>query len=351
MSNCNPMESVAFRTAREAGASRRRVPKQSLGTSAPAHQTDDLMTTHALNPASNVTLTYALAKSLRPHQWIKNTLVCGGLIFSQSLFHVPSILLTVQAFLLFSFAASSVYLLNDLNDLDEDRLHPKKKHRPLAAGLISPQLVAATMAVLAFGSVCGAFLINVPFGCILSFYLVMNVGYSLKLKHIAILDVMIIAIGFVLRAVAGAVAIHVEPSPWLFLCTLTLALLVGFGKRRNELMVLKDDAASHRACLEGYSTHFLDLMMTISAGAAVVTYALYTMADQTAERFGSHALVLTTPFVIYGIFRYLYLIHMKSEGGDPSKLFATDKPTLVNGALWLMACAFCVYGPRGWMPW
>lgn len=309
------------------------------------------MTTHALNTPSTMTVTHALAKSLRPHQWIKNALVCGGLVFSHSLFHLPSILLTAQAFLLFCFAASTVYLLNDLNDLDEDRLHPKKRHRPLAAGLISPTLVGATMVTLGIGSICGAFLLNVPFGCILSFYLLMNVGYSLKLKHIAILDVMIIAVGFVLRAVAGAVAIHVEPSPWLFLCTLTLALLVGFGKRRNELTVLKDEAASHRQCLEGYSTHFLDLMMTISAGAAVVTYALYTMAEQTVQRFGSHALVLTTPFVIYGIFRYLYLIHMKSEGGDPSKLFATDKPTLINGALWLSCCAFCVYGPKEFMPW
>lgn len=309
------------------------------------------MSTHAITPAAHATIGYALAKSLRPHQWIKNTLVCGGLIFSRSLFHLPSILLTLQAFLLFCFAASSVYLLNDLNDLEEDRRHPKKKLRPLAAGLISPTLVAATMCVLAVGSVVGSFVINVPFGCLVLFYLAMNVGYSLKLKHVAILDVMIIAIGFVLRAVAGAVAIRVEPSPWLFLCTLTLALLVGFGKRRNELTVLKDEAASHRVCLEGYSTHFLDLMMTISAGAAVVTYALYTMADQTAARFGSHALVLTTPFVIYGIFRYLYLIHMKFEGGDPSKLFVTDKPTLINGFLWLTSCAFCVYGPRQWMPW
>lgn len=309
------------------------------------------MTAHALVSNPTITVTHALAKSLRPHQWIKNTLVCGGLIFSQSLFHVPSILLTIQAFLLFCFAASSVYLLNDLNDLEEDRLHPKKRLRPLAAGVITPALVRTTMFCLGSGSVLGAFLLNVPFGCILSLYLLMNVGYSLKLKHIPILDVMIIAVGFVLRAVAGAVAIHVQPSPWLFLCTLTLALLVGFGKRRNELVLLQGDATSHRACLGEYSTHFLDLMMTIAAGAAVVTYALYTMSEQTAARFGSHALVLTTPFVIYGIFRYLYLIHIKSEGGDPSKLFATDKPTLINGALWLLACAFCVYGPRGWMPW
>ncbi len=309
------------------------------------------MTTHALAPAHSTRLTHALAKSLRPHQWVKNALVFGGLVFSQRLFDLYSVLLSVQAFLLFCFAASSVYLLNDLNDLDEDRRHPKKKLRPLAAGLIQPSIVAITMGLLAIGSLVGAFLLNAAFGSILALYLVMNVGYSLKLKHVAILDVMIIALGFVLRAVAGAAAIQVTASPWMVLCTLTLALLVGFGKRRNELVVLKEDAASHRACLEGYTVHFLDLMMTISAGAAVVTYALYTMAEETAVRFGSHGLVLTTPFVIYGIFRYLYLIHITSEGGDPSKLFVSDKPTLINGFLWLTVSAVCVYGPVAWMPW
>lgn len=296
-------------------------------------------------------VTWALAKSLRPHQWIKNTLVFGGLVFSHSLFHVPAVLLSIQAFLLFCFAASAVYLLNDLNDLEEDRRHPKKRTRPLAAGLISPATVRGAMAFLAAGSLTGAFLINAGFGSVLTVYLLMNVGYSLRLKHVVIVDVMIIAVGFVLRAVAGAVAIGVPPSPWLVLCTLTLALLVGFGKRRNELTVLKDEAASHRACLEGYSTHFLDLMMTISGGAAVVTYALYTMADETVARFGSHALVMTTPFVIYGIFRFLFLIHQKNEGGDPSKLFATDRPTLINGVLWLAVSAFCVYGPAEWLRW
>jgi 4-hydroxybenzoate polyprenyltransferase len=309
------------------------------------------MNTHAIQPDTTVRLTYALAKSLRPHQWIKNVLVFGGLVFSHSLFQLGPVLLTVQAFLLFCFAASSVYLLNDLNDLEEDRLHPKKKLRPLAAGIISENVVRMSMIFLASLSLYGSYLISTAFGCIIAGYLVMNVAYSLRLKHVVIVDVMIIAFGFVLRAVAGAVAIGVEPSPWLVLCTMTLALLVGFGKRRNELSVLKGEAANHRACLDGYSPQFLDLMMTISGAAAFITYTLYTMAEETAARFGSHALVITTPFVIYGIFRYLFLIHQKSEGGDPSKLFATDKPMLFNGALWLVMCAFCVYGPTEWMPW
>jgi 4-hydroxybenzoate polyprenyltransferase len=200
-------------------------------------------------------------------------------------------------------------------------------------------------------SLVGGFLVSRWFCALLMIYLGMNVLYSLRLKHVVILDVMIIAVGFVLRAVAGAVAIGVDTSPWMVLCTMTLALLVGFGKRRNELCVLKEEASSHRACLEGYTTQFLDMMMSISGGAAIVCYTLYTMANLTVQRFGSHALVLTTPFVIYGVFRYLYLIHVKSEGGDPSRLFVTDIPILFNGLLWGVSCAVCVYTPAEWLPW
>ena len=303
------------------------------------------------NSAQSVTLTHALALSLRPHQWVKNVLVFCGLIFSRSLLEPEAVRLSICAFLTFCFAASSVYLLNDLNDYEEDRQHPTKRHRPLAAGIISSRLVMITMLTLAFGASLNAYFINPAFAGVVVVYLLMNVAYSLRLKHAVILDVMIIAFGFVLRAIAGAVAIGAHPSVWLVLCTLMLALLVGFGKRRNELTVLKDDATAHRACLEGYSLQFLDVMMTISAAAAVVTYAIYTMDATTAERFGSHSLVLTTPFVLYGIFRFLYLIHQKQEGGDPARLFVSDRPTLVNGAMWLMVASFVVYGPREWLPW
>ena len=307
--------------------------------------------THALPSANCGRLTYALAKSMRPHQWIKNTLLFAALVFSQSLFDIHAVILSVQGFLLFCLAASAVYLLNDLNDLEEDRVHPKKRHRPLAAGIISPSAVMTAMACLAVVALTGGILISRWFCALLMIYLTMNVLYSVRLKHVVILDVMIIAVGFVLRAVAGAVAIGVDTSPWMVLCTMTLALLVGFGKRRNELCVLKEEATSHRACLEGYSPQFLDMMMSISGGAAIVTYTLYTMANLTVQRFGSHALVLTTPFVIYGVFRYLFLIHQKTEGGDPAKLFVTDRPTLLNGCLWVLACAVCVYTPVEWLPW
>lgn len=306
---------------------------------------------HALPTAPSVRVTHAVAKSMRPHQWLKNTLLFSGLVFSQSLFDIQRVLLSIQAFCLFSFAASAVYLLNDLVDLKEDRLHPKKKLRPLAAGIISPMVVMTVMVILATVALAGGLVMSRSFCGLLFLYLAMNVAYSVRLKHVAILDVMIIAAGFLLRVIAGAVAIGIEASPWLILCTLTLSLLVGFGKRRNEIVVMRDNAVGHRACLAGYTPHFLDLMMTIAAGSAVVTYALYTMADETVARLGSHVLVFTTPFVIYGIFRYLFLIHVESKGGDPSRLFVSDRPTLINGGLWTVACIICVYTPVEWLPW
>lgn len=285
--------------------------------------------------------THAIALSLRPHQWVKNVLVFGGLLFSQSLLDARLLLLSVQAFLSFCLAASSVYLLNDLNDYEEDRLHPTKRHRPLAAGMISPACVFRVMCGLAMLSLIGAFAANFAFGVVIAAYLVMNVAYSLRLKHVEILDVMIIAMGFVLRAVGGCLAISVMPSPWLVLCTMTLALLVGFGKRRNELLVLQENAASHRACLRVYSIEFVDHLMTISAAAAVVTYALYTMAEETVH---SPALILTTPFVIYGVFRFLFLVHQKQDGGDPTRMFVSDRPMLVNAVLWVITAVIVVYG-------
>ncbi len=284
--------------------------------------------------------TRAIAKSLRPHQWVKNVLVFGGLLFSRSMLDPHLVVLSLQAFFSFCMAASSVYLLNDLNDYEADRLHPIKRKRPLAAGLISPVFVFRVMCGLAVLSLVSAFATNVAFGSAITIYLVMNVAYSLRLKQVEILDVMIIAMGFVLRAVGGCVAISVMPSPWLILCTMTLALLVGFGKRRNELLVLQDDAENHRTCLRGYSVGFIDHLMTISAAAAVVSYALYTMADGTIH---SPALIVTIPFVLYGIFRFLFLVHQKQDGGDPTRLFVSDRPMLVNAACWAIAALAVVY--------
>lgn len=293
----------------------------------------------------------ALAISLRPHQWVKNSLVFGGLIFSRSLFRWEVVWLSLGAFLTFCLASSGVYLLNDLRDLEGDRRHPTKRLRPLAAGVLSPMAAGATMAMLLVASAFAALSLGTNFAMVLGAYLLLNVAYSMGLKRVVILDVMAVAAGFVLRALAGAVVIGVQASPWLILCTLMLALLVGFGRRRHELSLLQSEARNHRPCLEGYSVQFLDLMMAVSGAAAVVTYGLYTMADETVAHFGSRSLVLTTPWVVYGVFRYLYLVHQRMEGGDPAHLFVTDAPSLVNALLWVMAVFFIIYGPPGWRPW
>jgi len=293
----------------------------------------------------------ALALSLRPHQWVKNILIFGGLIFSRSLLHWEVVWLSISAFVTFCLASSGVYLLNDLRDIEADRRHPTKRLRPLAAGELSPVSAGITMAALLIGSTLAALSLGWSFSMVLWSYLVLNVAYSTGLKRVVILDVMVVAAGFVLRAVAGAVVIGVQPSPWMLLCTLMLALLVVFGKRRHELSLLEGEARNHRASLEGYSIQFLDLMMAMAGAAAVVTYALYTMADETVARFGSRHLVLTTPWVLYGVFRYLYLVHQKMDGGDPAWLFVSDVPTLVNALLWIAAVCFLLYAPPGWQPW
>jgi len=290
----------------------------------------------------------ALWISLRPHQWVKNLLVFVGLIFSQSLLIWSEVRNSLIAFGLFCAASSAIYLLNDVCDMEEDRKHPGKRLRPVAQGTLSPTAAIVAMLLLATVGVVGGFALNVPFGLVISTYLALTVAYSLGLKQLVIVDVMLIAFGFVLRAVGGAVAVGVAASPWLVICTLLLSLVVGFGKRRHELTLLQGGAGDHRKTLEAYSIEFLDMMVSISAGAAVVSYALYTMAAETVARVGSSGLLITTPFVIYGVFRYLYLLHEKSEGGDPALMFLKDRATLVNGLLWLAAILLVLYVPFHW---
>ncbi|TXT21016.1 MAG: UbiA prenyltransferase [Planctomycetota bacterium] len=293
------------------------------------------MTTAVTTRSESLRVARSLARCLRPHQWVKNFLVFGGLLFSQRLADPVAVLHSVHAFLLFCFAASSIYLLNDVQDRDEDRLHPEKRLRPIASGEVSSAAAIAAMLVLAIGSLGSSFMINRSFGVLLCLYFAMNVAYTVKLKHVVILDVMLIAFGFVLRAVGGAIAIGQPASSWLILCTMTLALLVGFGKRRNEIAVLQGNAANHRSNLDEYSLPFLDVMMTISAAAAVIMYTLYAAAAAHFRKDHAPMLVLTTP----------------SGGGDPSKLFVSDKPFLINGVLWVLACCAAIYGPSHWAIW
>ncbi|MBK7706036.1 MAG: decaprenyl-phosphate phosphoribosyltransferase [Acidobacteria bacterium] len=288
----------------------------------------------------------ALMIELRPMEWSKNLLVFSGLIFSRSLTDAHNVAISFAGFLLFCCASSGVYLFNDLCDIKEDREHPVKRHRPLASGALDLNLARIVMILLFAAATAGALWLSHGFAVIIGVYLATCLAYSIKLKDIVILDVILIASGFVLRAISGAIIINVDVSEWLVLCTSMVALLVGFGKRRHELVLLAETAESHRRSLSDYSIGFLDSIMNICAGAAVLTYALYTRAEQTVERVGSRGMLLTLPFVVYGVFRYLFLIHKREAGGDPVQILFRDRPTMLNLLLWVLAAGLVIYLPK-----
>lgn len=287
-----------------------------------------------------------LIVEMRPQEWTKNLLVFTGLIFSRSLGDPHNIWISFLGFWVFCCASSGIYLFNDLCDIREDREHPVKRNRPLASGVLSVNLARTVMLLLFAVAAFGALSLSYGFAAIIGIYLITCLAYSFRLKDIVILDVILIASGFVLRAISGAVIIGVEVSEWLVLCTSMVALLVGFGKRRHELVLLEAAAAGHRRSLSDYSIEFLDSIMNICAGAAVLTYALYTRADETVQRVGSNAMLLTIPFVVYGVFRYLYLIHKKKAGGDPVQILFRDRPTLLNLLLWIVFAGLVIYLPK-----
>lgn len=252
--------------------------------------------------------------------------------------------MSAAAFGIFCLASSSIYILNDLCDIEHDKINPAKKNRPIASGKIKKVHAIILMLVLLPVAILFAYFLNTRFFIIIDIYLILNIAYSFGLKNVVILDAMIVAVGFLLRAFAGCVVIHVKVTPWLFICTLSLALTLSFGKRRNELNVLKTRAKDFRGTLEFYNTQFLDIILTICSTTAVVTYALYTMANDTVLRFGSQRLILTMPFVLYGVFRYLYLIYTKNKGGDPTRLLLKDLPSIINGLLWILLIIYEIYG-------
>lgn len=300
------------------------------------------------NNISPTQVLQGLVVEMRPKEWAKNLLVFSGLIFSRSLFEHNNLLLSLGGFAAFCLISSGIYIFNDLCDLNEDKLHPVKKNRPIASGVLNLNLARIVMALLFVGGSALALSLNYPFAFAIALYLTFNLGYSLGLKNLVILDVLMISSGFVIRAIAGALVLQVEASAWLVLCTSMVALLVGFGKRRHELVLLEENAGSHRASLNDYSLQFLDSMMTICGGAAVVCYALYTMSDDTVARFHTRNLLITLPFVIYGVFRYLFLIHKRKAGGDPVQLLFRDRPTLLNILLWIVAVCLVIYLPKAW---
>jgi len=271
----------------------------------------------------------ALLTAMRPHQWTKNLLVLAALIFAQRFTDLPSILHAVAGFLLFCAASSATYLLNDACDAERDRAHPRKRLRPIASGVLPVRTALLAAVLLALGAVAGGVALRERFGLAVIVYLILQLAYCFVLKNEAILDVLAIAAGFCLRAYAGAAVITVPISNWLMICTGLLALFLSLAKRRHELLQV-EEAANHRRSLAGYSERMLDQMIAIVTSATVMAYALYTMAPETVAKFGTDHLKFTIPFVLYGIFRYLYLAYAKDKGDAPSRHFLTDWPLLVD---------------------
>ena len=286
---------------------------------------------------------FLIFKTMRPRQWTKNLLVFAALIFSQNLSNLPMVSDATIAFIIFCLLSGSVYTLNDLLDVKQDRTHPKKSQRPLASGKLQPPIAIVSGSILVLLSLVNAFWLNTNFGFIALGYFILQIAYSTVLKHIVILDVLAVSIGFVLRAIAGAEVINVPISSWLLVCTILLALFLSLGKRRHEIILLEDNAADHRKILFEYSPALLDQMISVVTASTVVAYALYTMSAETIAKFQTDNLKYTIPFVLYGIFRYLYLIHQKSEGGSPEKILLNDRPLLINIILYLLTVWFFTY--------
>jgi 4-hydroxybenzoate polyprenyltransferase len=287
-----------------------------------------------------------VVRSLRPEQWTKNLILFGGLLFGQRLFDLQSVLYAAAAFVIFCALSGVVYLLNDVADRDGDRVHPLKRHRPIASGALPASTAVAAAAAIGLLALVAAFLLRVQFGFFAAAYLALLTFYSGPLKHVVIIDVLTIAIGFVLRAAAGAVAIDVPISNWLLFITILGALFLALSKRRHELVLLADGATGHRPILQEYTPYLLDQMIAVVTASTLVAYAFYTVSPDTVEKFHTNHLGLTLPFLLYGIFRYLYLVHQKEGGGSPSEMLLNDRPLLACVALWALAVALIIYGPR-----
>ena len=283
-----------------------------------------------------------LIKTMRPKQWVKNGLLFIGLVFDAQLFHLPALVRVLAAFALFCLLSSLVYIINDLTDLEADRNHPKKRLRPLPSGQLSTRTARLAALLLALFVFSLAFLLSWQFGLIALAYFSLNLAYSRWLKHIPILDVMVLAAFYVLRVGAGVVVIVVSLfSPWLYVFTTFMALFLGIAKRRAELALLADEANTHRKVLEGYTLPLLDQLMTIVTSGAIITYSLYTFwAPGLPE---NHAMMLTIPFVLFGVFRYLHLVQVEQCGGAPEEVLFSDRPLQIDLAAWGLTVLLIYY--------
>ena len=281
-------------------------------------------------------------KEMRIRQWIKNVFVLAAVVFDRQLKNPEAVWRSILGFIIFCLISSSIYFINDLFDKEADRNHPVKKNRPIASGRL-PASIALTIAiVLMVVSLAGAFVLSLNFGWIIFVYFVLNLTYSKWLKHIAIIDVLVIAAGFVLRVAGGVTLIVVERfSPWLYVVTTLFALYIGFGKRRTELALLSAEANNHRKVLEGYTLPFLDQLIIIVSSTTLVAYSLYTFSAPNLP--DNHSMMLTIPFVLYGIFRYLYLVQVKQAGGAPEDVIMSDRPLQATVLLWGLSILVIFY--------
>ena len=298
-----------------------------------------------------VLLPKALLKTMRPKQWVKNVFIFAALVFDVKLFKLAPLLNTVLAVIAFCLISSAVYLVNDLVDIEKDRQHPTKRNRPLPSGQLSPKVALVAAIVIPVVVIPLSFVLSAPLGLIVGGYFALMMFYSFYLKHIVIIDVMTIAAGFVLRVAAGVVVIDVARfSPWLYVCMTLLAIFMGVGKRRHELFTLGENANSHRAILEQYSIELIDQMSVVVTSAVIVAYSLYTFSAQNLPKIdGQPLMMLTIPFVLYAVFRYQYLIHVKKEGGTPEEIVLKDMPLILDLALYGIAVLVLMYmfSPNG----
>jgi len=285
-----------------------------------------------------------LVKALRVYQWSKNLLIFAALIFAKEVSHIDRVGISVLAFFAFSMAASATYLFNDLMDIEKDRQHPKKRNRPIASGALSVPAAWALLLGLFAASLALSWYIRPAFAGATVFYIVLTLSYTLILKELIIIDVLALAMGFVVRALAGALALNVGFSNWLVVCTLFLALFLGLSKRRSEIMLLEEGASSHRAVLYHYTIGYLDQLILIVASGAIITYTIYTCSPEVVQRLGTDKLYITLPFVVYGLFRYMFLVHQKTGGGDPSSTLLQDWPLGLTVVLWGISCLAIIYG-------
>lgn len=282
--------------------------------------------------ASGVHVLFAALQAMRPHQWIKNTLLFAGLIFTANFTKPHLIGITVLAFIAFCLISSGVYVFNDLRDAERDRTHPTKRDRPIASGRL-PLSVARPMPVICWIlGLGGAFWLDIGFGVTALLYWTLTMSYTLGFKSVVLLDVVAIALGFVLRAIAGAVVIHVMISPWLMICTFFLALFLGFAKRRHELITLGEAGSTHREALAEYSVDYLEHLLTIAIALTIQSYSIYTVLSDTAKNHPD--LWYTLPFVVYALLRYYYLIHRHDMGGEPERVIVSDKHIILSILLW-----------------